>query len=355
MKNILSLFLGLAVLALSVCGADAPPDKSADELWQSIQKAEEAPLPHGRAQYAEQLNNLRGLVLGFENRFPGDPRRWDAKLVRMQIDGTLAQADNRKPDSAPLLQLTKEIVASVDAAPETKSEARYLAAATWMETLEASGSVTNSAARTAVDATVEELRRLYPEDQRTAMIQFELARILKTGDPAAAESILQNLGRSKNPQVAAVAQNQLATMKTLQKVAKEPLDLKFKAVDGTDVDLAKLRGKVVLVDFWATWCGPCRREIPNVVATYNQLHKSGFEIIGISLDQDKAQMLAFTKQAGMTWPQYFDGKTWRNDISSRFGIEAIPAAWLVDKKGLVRSTEAHGDDLTAQVKTLLAE
>jgi thiol-disulfide isomerase/thioredoxin len=138
-------------------------------------------------------------------------------------------------------------------------------------------------------------------------------------------------------------------------VPEQPLDLKFKAVDGTDVDMAKLRGKVVLVDFWATWCSPCRREVPNVVAAYNQLHKAGFEIVGISLDQSQESLLAFTKQAGMTWPQYFDGKKWDNDISTRYGIHSIPTAWLVDKKGLVRTTQARGPDLADQVKALLAE
>jgi thiol-disulfide isomerase/thioredoxin len=111
----------------------------------------------------------------------------------------------------------------------------------------------------------------------------------------------------------------------------------------------------VLVDFWATWCGPCRMEIPNVVAAYNQLHKVGFEIVGISLDQSKERLVGYTQQAGMTWPQYFDGKGWGNDISSRYGINSIPSAWLVDKKGFVRYTETRGAALARQVKTLLAE
>jgi thiol-disulfide isomerase/thioredoxin len=133
------------------------------------------------------------------------------------------------------------------------------------------------------------------------------------------------------------------------------MDLKFTAVDSTDVDVAKLRGKVILVDFWATWCGPCRGEIPHVVAAYNQLHTKGFEVVGISLDQNKEQLTNFTKQAGMAWPQYFDGKGWENEISSRYGIQSIPTAWLIDKKGFVRSTNAPVDTLVGQVKALLAE
>jgi thiol-disulfide isomerase/thioredoxin len=163
------------------------------------------------------------------------------------------------------------------------------------------------------------------------------------------------LETNKNPQAAALAHQQLVAIKTQASLGKEPLDLKFEAVDGTAVDLAKLRGKVVLLDFWATWCGPCRAEIPNVVATYNRLHSQGFEIVGISLDQDKGLMVRFTKAAGMTWPEYFDGKSWANEISARYGITAIPAAWVLDKKGFVRSTEARGADLEQQVKGLLAE
>jgi thiol-disulfide isomerase/thioredoxin len=182
-----------------------------------------------------------------------------------------------------------------------------------------------------------------------------MAGLLKLRDPGATESILRELATSKNPQAAAMARQQLVAMKTQQSLGKEPLDLKFQAVDGTAVDLAKLRGKVVLLDFWATWCGPCRMEIPNVVATYKGLHSQGFEIIGISLDQNKEQMVNFTKAAGMTWPEYFDGKSWANEISTRYGINAIPAAWLLDKKGIVRSTEARAGNLEQQVKRLLAE
>jgi peroxiredoxin len=121
----------------------------------------------------------------------------------------------------------------------------------------------------------------------------------------------------------------------------QPLDLKFTAVDGTPVDFASLRGKVVLLDFWATWCPPCRGEVPHVVTAYKKFHAQGFEVVGISLDQDKAQLLAFTKKHGMTWPQYFDGQGWQNQISTQFGITAIPAMWLIGKDGKVITQDAR--------------
>jgi thiol-disulfide isomerase/thioredoxin len=134
----------------------------------------------------------------------------------------------------------------------------------------------------------------------------------------------------------------------------DPLEIKFQSVDGRHVDLAKLQGKVVLVDFWATWCGPCVGEIPHVKAAYEKLHSKGFEIVGISLDQDKARLEAFTKDKGMTWPQYFDGKGWQNTISTKFGINSIPQMWLVDKKGNLVDKNGR-TDLEKKVEKLLAE
>jgi len=107
------------------------------------------------------------------------------------------------------------------------------------------------------------------------------------------------------------------------------------------------------VDFWATWCGPCRAELPHVKDAYSKLHGKGFEIVGISLDGDKDKLLAFTKDKEMTWPQFFDGKGWENAISSSFGINSIPAMWLVDQKGILVTTDGR-DDLAGQVEKLLS-
>ena len=134
----------------------------------------------------------------------------------------------------------------------------------------------------------------------------------------------------------------------------QPLDLHFTAFDGTDVNLAGLKGKVVLVDFWATWCQPCMMELPNVKAAYTKLHGQGFEIIGISFDEDKTALTKTLKEKEMSWPQYFDGKGWENKYGKEFGIRSIPSMWLIGKDGTLRDLSAGGE-LEEKAARLLAE
>jgi hypothetical protein len=90
-----------------------------------------------------------------------------------------------------------------------------------------------------------------------------------------------------------------------------------------------------------------------VVAAYNALHDKGFEVVGISLDVDRSRLDAVTKERGMVWPQYFDGKGWNNDIATRFGIHSIPTMWLLDKNGMLADTDGR-DGLADKVAKLLA-
>lgn len=152
----------------------------------------------------------------------------------------------------------------------------------------------------------------------------------------------------------AEAEKMLKTIKATAELKSKPLDLKFTAVDGREVDLSKMRGKVVLIDFWATWCGPCVAELPNVLKAYEELHPKGFEIVGISLDSDKGKLEAFVKDKGMEWPQFFDGKGWKNEIATTYDIHSIPAMWLVDQKGMVVDTAARGG-LADKVAKLLGQ
>ncbi len=127
-------------------------------------------------------------------------------------------------------------------------------------------------------------------------------------------------------------------------------------LDGSELKLADYKGKVVLLDFWATWCGPCVAELPNVVKTFEKYRDKGLEIIGISLDNSKDDLTAFLKEhEGVTWPILFDGKSWQGKIAQAYGVEAIPFALLIDGDGVIQARDLRGAKLDQAVESLLAQ
>lgn len=116
-------------------------------------------------------------------------------------------------------------------------------------------------------------------------------------------------------------------------------------LDGKPVSLTDYRGELVLLDFWATWCGPCITELPNIKAVYEKYHDKGFEIIGISLDTDEAALRTFIKENQLPWRQVFDGKRWETPLVQQYGVRSIPAQFLIDREGRVISVKARGEHL----------
>jgi len=128
-----------------------------------------------------------------------------------------------------------------------------------------------------------------------------------------------------------------------------------KDLDGKPLTVKGYKGKVVLVDFWATWCGPCVNELPNVLSTYEKFHGKGFEIIGISLDKDEDRLKEFIKNKNMPWRQYFDGKGWQNKLAAQFGVQSIPATFLLDGESKIVAKDLRGSALGTEVAKLLVK
>ena len=136
----------------------------------------------------------------------------------------------------------------------------------------------------------------------------------------------------------------------------KPVHIQFTAIDGREVDAAKLRGKVVLVDFWASICGPCVLEMPKIKSAYVNFHEKGFEVVGVSFDNQQRDLEKYIKKRALPWPQFFDGDSMVDGKFGRaFGISGIPRLMLIDKKGNLRFDDVNAEDLDKKIAELLAE
>jgi peroxiredoxin len=147
--------------------------------------------------------------------------------------------------------------------------------------------------------------------------------------------------------------NDILTKAKLTAIGQPAPDFTSKDADGKPVSLSSFKGKYVLVDFWASWCGPCRQENPAVVKAYHQYHDKGFDILGVSLDETKADWLEAIKKDGLNWAQVSDLKGWKNDVAVEYGIQGIPMNYLLDKEGRIVAKGLRGEDLTKKLQELL--
>jgi thiol-disulfide isomerase/thioredoxin len=145
-----------------------------------------------------------------------------------------------------------------------------------------------------------------------------------------------------------------ATIETGKKsmVGVAATDFTQPTAEGTKISLTSFKGKYVLVDFWASWCGPCRAESPTLVKAYDQYKSKGFEIFSVSMDDKKEKWLKAAKDDGYTWTQVGDLKGWENEAGAIYGISAIPFNFLIDPNGTIIARNLRGEELEKKLKEL---
>lgn len=146
----------------------------------------------------------------------------------------------------------------------------------------------------------------------------------------------------------------LHEMTSLQ-VGQQAENFEAVTIDGDSISLDKMEGKVILLDFWATWCGPCIPEIPNLKMLSEKYDEAEFEIISISLDQEKEVLIEMIEEKEMDWKQLYQEKTWQGEIAELYNVNELPRKYLIDAQGKIVAKDIRGDDMIEEVEKQLSK
>ena len=287
---------------------------------------------------------MKAIVAGFEEMMEADPAvRGFMAPARMQYLSMLALFD----DAESVAKLSK-MAESKDEGEATTAKGAQLLVRWWK-------GAKNAAAQSKVLDDTEALAKAQPQSDELAMTVMMMIQ-QHAATPELQKRAQQILLEDLKSESAKELRKQVEAQQKLEGLEGKALTIAGAKHGGGTLSTADWKGKVILVDFWATWCGPCIAELPRVKKVYADYHDKGLEILGVSCDNDAEALTAFVaKNKDMPWPHLFDAKTpgW-HPLATEYGISGIPTMFLIDKKGVVRSVKAR-ENFEEMIPKLLEE
>jgi thiol-disulfide isomerase/thioredoxin len=337
------------------------PEGTPQQLMEFVDKLKQADVrPASRREMMTYMSEVAGVSLQAADKIlaqvkPADPLHERAAKMKLEALSLLARLGNEKA-GADMAAFAATLVDSPS--PVLAREAQRLLIVADAQKMLAGGDVTKGAA--VVERTAA-LLAADPDDQQTAGLAMQLAGAIEQmpGGEELAAAAYQSFGsafaKSSNERVREMAKSFEGTLRRLSLPGK-PMQITGTLLkNGKPFDQKSLAGKVVLVDFWATWCGPCVAEIPNVLEQYEKYHDRGFEVVGVSLDEDREALEKFVTEQKIPWPILYEkpgGEGWSHPLAQFYGISGIPTVVLIGRDGNVITLDARGEKLGERLAEL---
>ncbi len=320
-------------------------DSSQQNIFDTLQ------VKGGKFTFTSNINEPTPYYMISDPQAPGTPLVFFAEKGKVDIEANVADLQHAKVTGAKNQEMYNEYRSSVAPLAAKADSIMKLS----MNVTDQSQTVQLQEAYMRLDEEESRLIRDFVKQHPEAHVSAFLIASKFLAQPQAEE--IEPLYNSLTPevknstwgkQIAAIFNKVKAT--SIGAVAP---DFTLEDVTGKPVSLSSLRGQYVLVDFWASWCGPCRAENPNVVKAYNQFKGKNFTVLGVSLDKEKDKWLAAIEKDKLTWPHVSDLKGWESSAAAMYGVQSIPANFLLDKEGKIVARNLRGEDLEKKLAELM--
>lgn len=208
-----------------------------------------------------------------------------------------------------------------------------------------------------LDKQLQDKQRAFIKENKNKVVAAFMAKNLIDGMQEENGALVEEYYNTLSPEIqksyfGRQIGQQLAVIKQTAS-GQQASDFTLPSIDGTPITLSSFKGKITLIDFWASWCGPCREENPFVVQAYNAFHAKGFEILGVSLDKDKTKWQEAISKDGLNWTHVSNLKGWDCEVAKQYGVESIPTNFLLDKDGKIIAKNLRGEELRIKLASLL--